>query len=313
MLPPNTSQPLSELQVQDVALHVTSLGKETKNVDLDNIDIEQQRQILEQYSPEKQPENNKAKKKSGKTFREKDFDTEPDEATKKYVWQCSRDVRFGFMRKVYGTLCLQMLVAFGIIGSLTMPQGVKEWAGGKNCSDDAECVPTKQHLPGFLIYIGVVVTFVIMLVLYKWRHKHPRNVILVWSWTVSLSLTLGILATRFRSYSTAVAALSVLILFMLIVVFTLQTAFEFEFKWFTIFCGIGLTGFWSAMIGINFDWAHIIAFVLSMLFTGYLLLDTWYLMHKLGPDDHIEAVVSLFTDWTGIFAALMLVCGVRQN
>ena len=99
---------------------------------------------------------------------------------------------------------------------------------------------------------------------------------------------------------------------------------------------------------------------LSMLFTGYLLLDTWYLMHKLGPDDHIEvssllssvvrrpsvrpsvarrqqasqacammtssghdegwvevfcgqAVVSLFTDWTGIFAALMLVCGVRQN
>ena len=48
------------------------------------------------------------------------------------------------------------------------------------------------------------------------------------------------------------------------------------------------------------------------IFVFYLLLDTWYLTHQMGPDDYINAIMSLYTDWAGIFSAVMLMFGSSQ-
>ena len=63
------------------------------------------------------------------------------------------------------------------------------------------------------------------------------------------------------------------------------------------------------MLNMFFDFgsgAHLVySLIGAILFAGYILYDTSEILHRLGPDDYIEATISLYLDIINLFFYLL--------
>ena len=203
-------------------------------------------------------------------------------------------LRRGFVRKVYGILTAQLALTACVAAPMAASRAMRA---------------AVVHSP-LIYYAAVFGSLGVLLALFAYKHSHPTNLRLLWAWTFMQAYAVGYVCA---SYAEAGAGgLVVEALFLTAGVFAGLTLFAWQSKIDFSFLGAGLgAGLWLLLLwglfGALFGGGGGAMYSLfgAALFCGYVLFDTWLIMHKLGCDDYVLGAIMLYLDIVNLFLFIL--------
>jgi protein lifeguard len=216
-----------------------------------------------------------------------------------------RQLRHGFIKKVYGILMIQLLVTFGIVAIFVFVNVVKNFV--------------QQN--AFMVYIAIAVLFATMIALVcfpKVARTSPGNYIALSIFTLAEAYFIGTFASYFNATVVLLAVGGVIVLTLGLTLFACQTRWDF-----TYLSG-GLLGFIIILIifgifaGIfqNQILSIVYASIGMLVFSAFLIYDTQLIIggkHRhisYKTDDYIFAALSLYLDIVNLFMFLLSLIGL---
>jgi len=207
--------------------------------------------------------------------------------------------RKAFIGKVYSILGIQLFVTVSV--SFVMMQ-----FGGARLMMWLYTSGSWTHM------VSIVALFVSLCALMCNRHKYPRNLILLSVFTLTMSWFIGTTCTMYaaRGLSALVVEAFAItsIIFIALTLFTVQSKIDFSFL------GVGLSaalfGFliWGcfAMFAFpSFMFSQVYALIGALIFSLYVVYDTWVMTSVLSYDEHILAAVNLYLDFINLFLMIL--------
>ncbi|XP_074283887.1 protein LIFEGUARD 2-like [Silene latifolia] len=210
----------------------------------------------------------------------------------------SPDLRWGFIRKVYSIVAIQLLatVAVGafVVSSKPISHFFTETSGGYAC------------------YIILIITPLILLCPLSYYHQtHPVNFLLLGIFTIALAFSIGLSC----AYTNGKTILEAVILTAAVVVsLTLYTFWaakrghDFNFLGPFLFCSLIvllLFGIIQILFPLGKIGEMIYGCVGSIIFSGYIVYDTDNLIKRYTYDEYILAAISLYLDIINLFVSLL--------
>jgi FtsH-binding integral membrane protein len=142
------------------------------------------------------------------------------------------------------------------------------------------------------------------------QDKHPHNFYLLGAFTVVEAFMVGTVVTVYCAAGYQGIVLEALFLtgaiFIGLTLFTFQSKIDFSFLGASLSMGLGaliLWGFFAMIFGAQTGYVY--ALLGCIIFSGYILFDTWLIMDKLSPHDHIMAAIMLYLDIINLFLYLL--------
>ncbi|XP_074539371.1 protein lifeguard 1 [Halichoeres trimaculatus] len=229
-----------------------------------------------------------------------DYSTPPDysDDTEDSIFS-DRNIRRGFIRKVYLTLMVQLLVTVGIICAFLYWEALREW--------------TLEN--PWLTYTMMPATLVLVMALAcceNLRRQVPLNFIALGLFTVIEGLMLGSLAAFFDAEAVMWAVGATALVSFSLSVFAMQSKWDFTaksgslwvFAWtlfsFGLLCAIYRSQF-----------LHILYACLgTLVFSVYLVFDTQLILgenkkYKISPEEYVFAALNLYLDIVTLFLLLL--------
>jgi len=270
----------------------------------------------------------------------------PSFETSESVMAAQKEMRLGFIRKVYGILSVQLLatvVVCAIAVKATSPTLVGGWQvlsfGSFLASNGA-----------FSIFVFVF-SLIVLISLFCLRHAYPINMILLLLWTLAMSFTVatscamalcdpmvvpatggdptplslaksvnlslagGRMSCAVGTPYALAGGNSVLMatgltagLFLALTVFTFQSKWDFSFLGAGLFAAVWILMIWGiimACFGGSPAMQYWYCLIGAVLFSLYIVFDTWMLSKVYGPDDYIAAAISLYLDVINLFIMML--------
>ncbi|KAF7376278.1 UPF0005-domain-containing protein [Mycena sanguinolenta] len=230
---------------------------------------------------------------AGGIFDQPDTDDVPDDF--KYgttVSESSPEIRNAFVRKVYTILLCQIFATVVFGGILSGSSDVVGWV--------------QNHIWSF--YLPLFGTLVNLGLLYWKRHSHPWNFVLLSTFTLMEAFTLGVVVAFYETRIVLQALLITLGVFIGLTLFTFQSKYDFEGMGPWLFGGVialCMTGFVGMIIPFNQTMDLIYAIGGCLLFSGYIVYDTYLINAKLSPDEFIMGAISLYLDFINLFLSIL--------
>ncbi|XP_048116598.1 protein lifeguard 2-like [Alosa alosa] len=216
-------------------------------------------------------------------------------------------IRRGFVRKVYFTLTIQLLITVGIICAFLYWNDLKIWT-------------LKTYW--FTLATGSATLVIIMVLGFcgDIRRKIPLNYILLGLFTIVEGLMLGSVTVFFSAEPVLWAVGATAFVCFTLTLFTLQTKWKFAgcngFLWvlfwslisFGILCAI----LRSQYVNIVYAWLG------TALFSVYLVVDTQLILggnhkHSVDPEEYIFAALTLYLDIVLIFLYILQLFGQSES
>lgn len=209
-----------------------------------------------------------------------------------------RDVRSGFIRKVYSIMFAQLLVTFlaALLTMMVVP--LKGWV-------------VAHQLPLLISSgIGLLLTTILMLCMSRVLRNFPWNYILLAVFTALMTLTVSAIVAPFDMKVVLLALGGTLIITGGLTLFACQTKYDFTCATSTMFVltlVLFCFGLFSLFLG---TWAKVLYSTLALaLFSMWLVIDTQLILGGkrscvFTEDDYILAAISLYTDIVNIFLEL---------
>eukprot|EP01069_Polyplicarium_translucidae_P006226 Polyplicarium_translucidae@DN2925_c0_g1_i2.p1 len=215
-----------------------------------------------------------------------------------------RELRHGFLRKVYGILCAQLCLTTVVGALFTFYQPLRAWtmAGG-----------------ALWLLLAGVAAFVVLLVLLcvpRLAQRVPHNYILLAVFTVCEAFSVGgscsIAADRIGSTVVTQAFFATAVVVVGLTAFAFQTKYDF-----TSCMGVAWIAFLALLvlsfIGMFFPGAKwldaLISGGFSLVFGLYVLIDTQVLLGRgkisVAEDDYILGALMLYIDIINLFVFLL--------
>jgi len=235
--------------------------------------------------------------------------------------QIAREIKLGFVRKVYSILATQLFVTVGlVVGALYL--AFECGSGG---------TPDAQRLTPFGTYaIGnswlLLVTFVpllfVLCMLQSVKNSYPANYLALALFTVfeSISLALLCILVYAEGYGEQIvlAASICLGIFLVLTLFTMQSKVDWSFLGAGLSAGVFVLIFWSILSfwfapAAAFGWHRALSLFASLLFCGFIVYDTHMIMTHFGVDDYIIAAIELYLDVVNLFQYLLLCLASGNN
>mmetsp|Transcript_43448 Transcript_43448/g.84891 ORF Transcript_43448/g.84891 Transcript_43448/m.84891 type:complete len:317 (+) Transcript_43448:103-1053(+) len=261
------------------------------------------------------------------------------------VISAQKEIRLGFIRKVYGILSGQLLatvIVCAIALKATSATPVGSWTVLSLGSFLAGS-------PGFSIFVFVF-SVVLLISLMCLKHTYPLNMHLLALWTLALAFTVatscamavcdpmvtsgggppmpyslakaGSVALAGGTMSCAVgtpyalagsnsvimAAGLTASIFLALTVFTFQSKWDFSFLGAGLFATLWIFMIWGiimACFGTSPAMQYWYCLLGAVLFSLYIVFDTWMLSKVYGPDDYIAASISLYLDIINLFLMIL--------
>lgn len=219
----------------------------------------------------------------------------------------SKEVRMGFIRKVYSILSVQLVVTFGLILVFSLSEGAKKFAANS---------------PGLLI-TSFVVSIVALLVLAccgEVRRQFPMNFVCLSIFTLAESFMLGMVTASYRTNIVVLAVLITAVVCIGITIFSFQTKIDF-----TVYSGVMFVAVLVLMVMgiilmfVRIPILHVIyASVGALIFCVYLIIDTQSIIggtHKnqISPEEYIFGAISLYTDIIQIFMFILQILNYANS
>ena len=214
-------------------------------------------------------------------------------------------IRIAFLRKVYLLLSLQLLWTIVLCVLFYCIPSWKEFA--------------ETSLAAMIV--SIVLTFVFLGLCIYFQRKHPWNLVLLTCFTLCIGYSVAITVGR---YSVLVIMESLVItaaIFLSLTVYTLTSKRDFT-GWgpalSVVLMGLVFTMivqlFLAFVFGIRstvFD--IIISCVTAILFSLYIVYDTYMIFNKYSPEEYIMAVISLYLDTINLFLAILRLVGAANG
>jgi len=216
---------------------------------------------------------------------------ENDFAYNNNVAGASKHVRFGFMRKVYGLLAVQLSITTLIGAVFLFTPGVKEFVQSQ----------PMFLFPAFFLSIGLLIALHIK------RKETPINLILLAAFTVVEAYTVGVLVTFFDQSVVIQAFFMTAAVVVGLTAFTFQTKHDFSNIRAVLCTGLMvliLGGFLQMFLG-NEMTDTALAVGGAFLFSMFIIVDTQMIMTRLSAEEYILATIQLYLDIINLFIEIL--------
>mmetsp|Transcript_13929 Transcript_13929/g.41489 ORF Transcript_13929/g.41489 Transcript_13929/m.41489 type:complete len:278 (+) Transcript_13929:160-993(+) len=213
-----------------------------------------------------------------------------------------RRLRLGFIRKVYGILSLQLALTAAVAACLALVRPAREFV-----------LATPS-----LTWLGFALSLATLFALMAYKHEHPRNAQLLFVWTLVEAYTVGVVCAAY--VSAGQGALIVEALVLTFSVFAVLTLFTFQSKVDWSWLGAGLSSaLWVLILWGLFSWMFgipsggVYSLFGALIFSGYIIFDTFLITQKFGYDDYIFASVTLYLDLVNLFFFILQMLSQRRE
>jgi FtsH-binding integral membrane protein len=163
-----------------------------------------------------------------------------------------------------------------------------------------------------MFFISWILAFVTLLVLFWQRKKNPLNLFLLILFTTFMSYGIGTLVSMYDSKVVLQAFLITLGVFLALTAFTFQSKYDFSSWGPFLYAGLWIVIF-ALVIGWLFPYDkryHIaISVVCALLFSAYIIYDTYMIIKRVSPEEYILATVDLYLDVINLFVAILAIIG----
>ncbi|KAI0779427.1 inhibitor of apoptosis-promoting Bax1-domain-containing protein [Fomes fomentarius] len=216
------------------------------------------------------------------------------------VAECAISIRNEFVRKVYTILFCQIVATTIVAGLISRSQDAVFWV--------------VTHTWSF--YVPLFGTLVNLGLLYWKRHSEPLNYVLLSTFTLLEAFTLGIM-TAFIDNEVVLQALLITVgVFLGLTLFTLQSKYDFSSMGSWLFAGL-FALMTTGLVGIFIPFSRTFDLVLAMggvlLFSGYIIYDTYIITKRLSHDEYIAAAISLYLDFINLFINILRILNDVQR
>lgn len=205
-----------------------------------------------------------------------------------------KETRRLFIRKVYSILSVQ-LVLTGVVSTFM-----------------AMHVPTQIYVltHGWPVTLSMVASIALIVALMCYKDKHPENMYLLATFTIVEAFLVGTTTTAYCAAGYEGVVLESVFLtgaiFIGLTLFTFQSKIDFSFLGAALSMGLGaliLWGLFAMLFGVQTGYAY--ALIGCILFSGYILFDTWLIMDRLSPSEYVLAAIMLYLDIINFFLYLL--------
>ncbi|EJF65454.1 inhibitor of apoptosis-promoting Bax1-domain-containing protein [Dichomitus squalens] len=199
------------------------------------------------------------------------------------VAECALQIRNEFVRKVYTILFCQIVATTIVAGLIRRSPDTIFW------------VVTHQ----WSFYVPLFGTLVNLGLLYWKRLDKPINYVLLSTFTLLEAFTLGITTAFFDNEIVLQALLITTGVFLGLTLFTLQSKYDFSGLGSYLFAGLFalmMTGLVGIIIPFSRTMDLIFAIGGCLLFSGYVIYDTYMITRRLSYDEYIAASISLYLE-----------------
>lgn len=227
------------------------------------------------------------------------------------VKSAAKDVRRGFIRKVYGILSAQLLLTVAIATPI--------WKLGP------EWARANQWLL-YLSLFGLIAAMCVMMCCQEYLRRFPTNYIILLVITCAMSVMVGFASAMYTWQSVLLAAGITVAIFLGMTAYAWCTDTDFTGFGPYLFAGLlclmvfGLALTVMSWFGVNIKWLMMFYDICGvLLFTFYIVFDTQLIMgeyggHKnsFGIDDYAFAALNLYLDIINLFLHLLSLLGDRR-
>mmetsp|Transcript_22723 Transcript_22723/g.36887 ORF Transcript_22723/g.36887 Transcript_22723/m.36887 type:complete len:289 (-) Transcript_22723:175-1041(-) len=199
-----------------------------------------------------------------------------------------------FIRKVYSILAVQLLWT-GMVSAFMVLH-----------------VPTQTYVMSHAwpVTSSMVLSFILIFALMCYKDQAPANAILLAAFTTVEAFMVGTVVTVYCAAGMKGIVLEAVFLtgaiFIGLTLFTFQSKIDFSFMGAGLSMGLGallLWGFFAMLFGMQTGYVY--ALLGCILFSGYILFDTWLIMDRLSPSEYVLAAISLYLDIINLFLMLL--------
>ncbi|PIN07604.1 N-methyl-D-aspartate receptor glutamate-binding subunit [Handroanthus impetiginosus] len=237
----------------------------------------------------------------GKFFNRNNDDIEMGRGQLYPGMQENPQLRWGFIRKVYSILALQLLISFVVALAMNLIKPIRVFMHTVN---------------GLYVMIALMVlTIIFCLMMHCYSQRHPWNYILLLLFTVAMAGMIGAATTQRRGEAVLLAAGLTLLVTVALTLFTFFAAkrgYDFSFLGPFLLCAL-LVLIAFGIIRIIFPMGHIgnqvFACIGVLIFSGFIIYDTDNLIKRYDYDQYIAAAACLYLDIVNLFLDLLSLLG----
>ncbi|KAG5638323.1 hypothetical protein H0H81_000741 [Sphagnurus paluster] len=200
------------------------------------------------------------------------------------VSDSSPEIRNAFIRKVYTILLCQILATVIVGGGISQSPSTLFWV--------------QTHIWAF--YVPLFGTLINLGVLYWKRHSHPLNFVLLTTFTLMEAFTLGIVVAFYEN--------KIVLQALFADPHTSLSQYDFSGMGpflFGALIAMVMAGFVQIFIPFGKTMDLVFAFGGCLLFSGYIVYDTYMINAKLSPDEFIMGAISLYLDFINLFLNIL--------
>ncbi|XP_022608978.1 protein lifeguard 1-like isoform X1 [Seriola dumerili] len=214
-------------------------------------------------------------------------------------------IRRGFIRKVYLTLMIQLLVTVGIICAFLFWDTLREWAWDNNWFS-------------YCMMAAVMVLIVALSCCDNLRRQVPLNFIALGLFTIAEGLMLGSVAANFDAEAVLWAVGATAVVSFALSLFAMQSKWDFTaangslwvFAWtlvsFALLCAI----LRSQYLNIMYACLGTLLFSLYLVFDTQLILGGKHRKYEVSPEEYVFAALNLYLDIVSLFLLLLQLIGL---
>jgi len=216
------------------------------------------------------------------------------------VAEATLDIRMQFVRKVYSILTVQLLVTACLSSVSFFSKGYKTW------------IQTNQ----WMMWISLFGAIGFMLLTFWKRKSYPTNLLFLGGFTALEAYSISVITSFYDSTIVLEALIFTLGIFVALTLFACQTKYDFT-NWMPYLFGglwvLILFGFMAAFFPYNSGVELGYGIIASLIFSGYILVDTQLVMRHYHVEEEIAAAISLYLDVINLFLAILRILNSQQN
>ncbi|XP_038058096.1 protein lifeguard 1-like isoform X2 [Patiria miniata] len=214
-----------------------------------------------------------------------------------------KDIRHGFIRKVYGILTAQLVVTIGIIIPFVYVDSVKDYT-------------RVNSWPFWTAFVMTLVLIIALSCFSNLRRSFPINFIALFLFTIFEGVLLGLVCSSYDTNTVLIAAGITGVLVLALTIFAFQTRIDFTMMsglLFVALIGLLLFGIFAAIFHsrvLDIVYASIGAIIFGL----YIVFDTQLILggkHKysISQEEYIFAALNLYVDIVQMFMMMLMLVG----